>query len=160
MKQVELVNIEEQRLDGQSTITSTVDKSILEKKLGFHIRMVDRTMSKGFVQHVGITRVQYAVLSLIASNENLSQTNIGDALYMDRASTMAIINKLQDAGYVSRKKSPHDKRMHALALTAKGKKAFPTIDKKVTKHEDKFLQRLSDDELDILNQALSKLTLR
>lgn len=124
-----------------------VDRSALEDKLGFRIRMAERRIYRDFVQSVDMTPVQYSVFTLVAENEGMSQGVIGEALNMDRASTMAIMDKLEKAGLVERKKSPVDRRRHALYLTAKGRKEITSVEKKVRKTDDAFKQRLSDRQL-------------
>lgn len=134
-----------------------VDVSVLECKLGYQLRIADRVMSKDFFQIVGMTSVQFSVFSLVATNENLSQVAVGEALNMDRASTMAIIHKLELAGLLERRKSPHDRRMHALQLTPKGKKEFVRVNKRVTALDNTFSSRLSENEMKQLLKCLKKL---
>ncbi len=134
-----------------------LDASILENKLGYQVRMLDRIMTRDFTQDVGMTRVQFSVFSLVATNENLSQAEVGEALFMDRASTMAIINKLEDAGLIKRTKSPHDKRMHALQLTPQGREQFPEINRRVNAHEEVFRELLTPSELESFFKCLWKL---
>lgn len=135
----------------------SVDASVLESKLGYQIRMADRVMSKEFVQNVGMTPVQFSVFSLVATNANLSQVEVGEALGMDRASTMAIVHKLEDAGLIRRNIATHDKRMHALQLTAEGKRKFPAINARVIEHEDVFNDRLSPDEQKFFFACIAKI---
>jgi len=134
-----------------------IDMSVLENKLGYQLRIADRALSKDFFQNVGMTPVQYSVFSLVATNENLSQVAIGEALGMDRASTMAIVHKLELAGLLQRRKSPHDRRMHALVLTDKGQKEFAAVDKRVSAHDGAFRDRLSETEIKILLKCIKKL---
>lgn len=135
----------------------SLDMSVLEDKLGYRIRMMDRMLNRGFFQYVGMTPVQYSVFSLVATNENLSQVAIGEALGMDRASTMAIVHKLELSGLLERRKSPHDRRMHALQLTAKGKREFTAVNKRVTAYDKKFTDRLTRTELNGLIKSIKKL---
>lgn len=137
--------------------TSVLDNSILESKIGYQLRMVDRMMSRDFVNDVGLTQVQYSVYSLVATNENLSQVEVGESLDMDRASTMAIVNKLETAGLIERRVSAVDKRMHALQLTEAGKKGFPAINRKVIEHEKKFQDRLTASEQAVFFKCLWKI---
>ncbi|MFC6632550.1 MarR family winged helix-turn-helix transcriptional regulator [Microbulbifer taiwanensis] len=138
------------RASGQEPVVDPdgpVDRSTLEDKLGFRIRMAERRIYRDFVQSVDMTPVQYSVFALVAENEGMSQGVIGEALNMDRASTMAIMDKLEKAGLIERKKSPIDRRRHALYLTAKGRKEITAVEKKVRKTDDAFKQRLSDRQL-------------
>lgn len=136
---------------------NSVDMTVLDEKLGYRIRILERILNKEFTRNAGMTTVQYSVFSLIATNEGLSQIAIGAALSMDRASTMAIIDKLEDAGLVERKKSIHDRRVHALQLTEKGRKQFTVINNKVAKYDSVFSSKLSDEEMVLFNNCLKKL---
>lgn len=142
---------------GKPSTTTPVDISVLEEKLGYQVRMADRALSRDFFENVGMTPVQFSVFSLVASNENLSQVAIGDALKMDRASTLAIVHRLETAGLLERRTSPHDRRMHALQLTRKGKKEFRAVNKRVTAHDNQFKNRLSDAELQTFLSCMKKL---
>lgn len=143
------------------SLTTALDREVdlrsLKSKLGYRVRMLDRAMSREFTQRAGMTQVQFSVFSLIATNDGLSQVAIGEALGMDRASTMAIINKLEDAGLILRKKSTLDRRVHALELTKKGEKEFPVVNEKVMDYDNSFSCRLTESELKTLNKYIKKL---
>jgi len=134
-----------------------VDMAVLESKLGYQVRIADRVLSRDFFQNVGMTPVQFSVFSLVATNENLSQVAVGEALNMDRASTMAIVHKLELAGLLERRRSPHDRRMHALQLTPKGRKEFVEVNKRVTEHDSRFSNRLTAAEMKTLLKCMKKL---
>jgi DNA-binding MarR family transcriptional regulator len=135
----------------------SVSMQVLDEKLGYRIRILERLLNKEFTRNVGMTTVQYSVFSLVATNEGLSQIAIGEALSMDRASTMAIIDKLEAAGLLERKKSVHDRRVHALQLTEKGRKQFVVVNNKVAKYDSMFSSKLSQEEMETFNSCLKKL---
>lgn len=135
----------------------SVSMQVLDEKLGYRIRILERLLNKEFTRNVGMTTVQYSVFSLVATNEGLSQIAIGEALSMDRASTMAIIDKLEAAGLLERKKSIHDRRVHALQLTEKGRKQFVVVNNKVAKYDLMFSSKLSQEEMETFNSCLKKL---
>lgn len=130
--------------------SKTVDMSVLEGKIGYQIRMAERIINRGFQQNVGMTPVQYSVFALVASNEGSSQVAIGEVLKMDRASTMAIVDKLQTAGLIERRKSLVDKRMQALFLTPVGIKEFKIIDHKVGEYDKSVCSRLTEKQIEHL----------
>jgi MarR family transcriptional regulator, organic hydroperoxide resistance regulator len=135
----------------------SVNMQVLEEKLGYRIRIIERLLNKEFTRNVGMTTVQYSVFSLVATNQGLSQIAIGEALSMDRASTMAIIDKLEAAGLLERQKSVHDRRVHALQLTEKGRKQFAVVNNKVAKYDSMFSSKLSEEEMENFNKCLKKL---
>jgi DNA-binding MarR family transcriptional regulator len=145
------------RQPGGDSRAGTVDTGILQSKLGYQIRMTDRIISKDFFANVGMTQVQFSVLSLIATNQGLSQAEVGESLDMDRASTMAVVNKLEHAGLVEKQASEVDKRMNALKLTPEGEQMFPGINRRVVEHEGRFQHRLSRKEEIIFLQLLTKI---
>jgi len=134
-----------------------VDMTVLNEKLGYRIRILERLLNKEFTRKTGMTTVQFSVFSLVATNEDLSQVAIGEALAMDRASTMAIIDKLEKAGLLERRKSVHDRRVHALQLTEKGRKEFISVNNKVIKYDLAFSGRLTELEMASFNMYLKKL---
>jgi len=136
---------------------TALDNSILESKIGYQIRMTDRVLGRDFLDYVGLTRPQYSVLSLVATNDDLSQAEVGKSLDMDRASTMAVVDKLESAGMIERRISAVDKRMHALQLTEAGRKAFPALNRKVVEHENSYMKRLSATEQTLLFECLTKI---
>lgn len=136
---------------------SSVDVSVLEGFLGYQLRIADRMLHRNFVQEVGMSPVQYSVFSLVATNDNLSQVAVGQALNMDRASTMAIVHKLELAGLLRRVKSPHDRRMHALQLTPEGEKEFAAVYERASEYDKKFKNRLTTTEQKTLFKCLQKL---
>ncbi len=137
--------------------SAEVDASVLESKLGYQLRMADRIMSKEFANSVGMTPVQYSVFSLIATNQGLSQVAIGDSLNMDRASTMAIVRKLEKAELIECRKSQFDRRMQALFLSEKGEKEFEEVDVKVSEYDAKMSHRLTENERQQLISFIAKL---
>ena len=134
-----------------------VDMSVLESKMGYQVRMADRLLSRDFAQNVGMTPVQYSVFSLVATNPGLSQVAIGDALNMDRASTMAIVRKLEAAGLIDCRKSQQDRRMQALHLTPKGDKEFKQVNKKVSDYDAAKTRNLTAKEKQQFLLCLAKL---
>lgn len=119
----------------------------LLNKLGFRIRMADRVIYKAFTQTVGITPVQYSVFALVAENEGMAQGAIGEVLDMDRASTMAMMDKLEKAGLIERRNSKVDRRRYALYLTAKGKEEILAFEARVQAVDGAFKQKLTPEQL-------------
>lgn len=151
------IDAAEPRRNKRSGADGSLDMSVLESKIGYLLHMADRVMGRDFVKDVGMTRVQYSVFSLVATNDGLSQVQIGDALDMDRASTMAIVNKLEAAGLIERRASTVDRRRHALQLTAAGKRSFPGVNRRVIEHEDRLQQQLSTRDQKMLLDCLTRI---
>lgn len=131
----------------------------LDQVLGFHIRQAQGTMHRRFIEAlaaVELTQKQAGAVWLIGANPGASQIGIGGALRMDRATTMAIIDKLEGRELVVRQRSTVDRRRHELYLTPAGQKLLVKVKKLVKDHEHKFAARFSESELTTLIDLLKR----
>lgn len=132
----------------------------LDKVLGFHIRQAQGTMHRRIIEtlaSVDLTQKQAASLWLVGANPGASQIGIGGALRMDRATTMAIIDRLEGRDLVVRKRSMVDRRRHELYLTPEGQKMLVQVKKLVKAHETKFSERFTPEELNTLITLLARI---
>jgi len=135
-----------------------VDMGVIDEAIGYHIRLANVSVYKKFQELIAMTPRQYSILGLIAHNEGLPQVALGRALNMDKATTMVIIDKLDDAGLVERKTSTVDRRYQAIYLTRKGKKKQRDSEKKVQAHEDYLTSKFTKAELNNFMDYLSRCT--
>lgn len=122
----------------------------LDQVLGFHVRQAQGTMHRRIIEvlsEVDLTQKQGATLWLVGANPGTSQINIGNALRMDRATTMAIIDKLEARDLVVRQRSTVDRRRHELYLTPAGQSLLVQVKKLIKAHESRFAERFNADEL-------------
>ncbi|WP_267549014.1 MarR family winged helix-turn-helix transcriptional regulator [Rhizobium rhizogenes] len=127
-----------------------IDLGRLENVLGFHLRMANVALYHDFskaMEELGLTQKQVAVLELIAENEGASQIDIAATLGMDRATMMALVNRLEDRDLVERRPSPVDRRRQQLILTGAGQDMLTACRQLISAHERKFTERFSDKEL-------------
>lgn len=139
-----------------------LDFDTLDQVLGFHVRQAQGTMHRQIIAvlaKVDLTQKQSATLWLIGSNPGASQIAIGGALRMDRATTMATIDKLEARDLVVRQRSAIDRRRHELYLTPAGQKLLVEVKALVKAHERSFADRFTSAELDTLIGLLKRLYL-
>src|SRR5690242_12539282 len=92
----------------------------LDGLLGYLLRRAQGAMHRDFMAAVadfGLTQKQAATLWLIQANGGVSQAEVAAALGMDRATMMAVIDRLEDRGFVIRQRSSTDRRRQDLYLT-------------------------------------------
>ena len=93
-------------------------------------------------------------LAYLVHNPEADQAGLGRALGINRASTMTLVDKLQEAGYVAREPGS-DRRTHALVLTSEGRAAYKrgmTLERRV---EAKLLQGLSPSEVESFRACMA-----
>jgi MarR family transcriptional regulator, organic hydroperoxide resistance regulator len=144
------------------TGSRTVDlvRSGMDGFLGYHLRLAYLAISRHFAKvmaPVDLTQKQLGVLWLIGANGGVSQVTIARELGMDRASMMAIVDRLQDRGLVVRERSRHDGRRQELYLTPQGRKVLAKAKTIIGKHERWMTERFREDEVATLMQLLRRL---
>jgi len=95
-------------------------------------------------------------LWLINGNPGVSQVSIATALAMDRATMMAVVDRLEDRGLVIRKRSSVDRRRQELYATPAGVTMLRKLKTRIAEHEQRFTALFNPTELAGLLAALQK----
>ncbi|WP_238473954.1 MarR family winged helix-turn-helix transcriptional regulator [Altericroceibacterium spongiae] len=128
--------------------------------LGFHIRLAHGAVNRHFTEtfaDLDLTQKQVSVLWLTDDNPGISQIDMGRELQMDRATTMTIVNRMQERGYLRRERSTTDGRKQALFLTDDGKAALDAAKLCIAQHESWLKRRLKSGEVEKLVEMLSRI---
>ena len=131
----------------------------LDGLLGYLLRRAQGAMHRDFlvaVSDFGLTQKQAAVLWLIQANGGVSQVEVAAALGMDRATMMAVTDRLEDRGFVTRKRSQSDRRRQELYATPSGQSTLRKCKVRIAEHDEKFRAMFSPAELAALIGALKK----
>jgi DNA-binding MarR family transcriptional regulator len=72
----------------------------------------------------------------------MSQQALCGALHLDPNNLVLMLNELEDAGYIERRRDPEDRRRHIVELTAPGKRALERAEKGMESVEDQVLAAL------------------
>ena len=128
--------------------------------VGFHIRLAHVAVYRHFTEafsDLELTQKQVSVLWLIADRPGISQIAVGQRLQMDRATTMTIVNRLQEREYLRRERSTSDARKQALYLTKAGGEALTTAKGAIAAHEAWLKRRFTSDEVKKLVEMLARI---
>jgi DNA-binding MarR family transcriptional regulator len=142
-------------LDGPSLMFEELDGL-----LGYRLRRAQGAMHRDFMAAVAsldLTQKQAATLWLINGNPGVAQVAVAAALGMDRATTMAIVDRLEARRLVIRQRSSTDRRRQELYLTPAGQSALRKAKARIAKHEERFKSLFTAAELESLLTALQRL---
>jgi DNA-binding MarR family transcriptional regulator len=137
-----------------------VDFGGLDDHAGFQLRLAYIAVSRHFayaMDSLDLTQKQTGVLWLIGANGGISQIAVATRLSMDRASMMAIIDRLEERALVTRERSLHDGRRQALYLTAKGRRLLAQARTALARHENWLAARFDPAELVLLKDFLKRI---
>jgi DNA-binding MarR family transcriptional regulator len=88
--------------------------------------------------------------------ETCLQQGLGQMLMLDPNNCVLLLNDLDEAGFVERRRDPADRRRHLVEITPKGRRALETAERKLESLEDEVLGNLSTDERVRLHDLLAK----
>jgi len=131
----------------------------LDGLLGYRLRRAQGAMHRDYMAAVAglnLTQKLNAVLWLINANPGVSQVSVAAALGMDRATMMALIDRLEDRKFVVRKRSTVDRRRQELYLTPAGQTILRKAKARIAAHEERFKALFKPAELAMLLAALQK----
>src|SRR6185436_3707410 len=131
----------------------------LDGLLGYRMRRAQGAMHRDYVASVAgldLTQKQTATLWLINANPGVSQVSVAAALGMDRATMMAVTDRLEDRSLLMRKRSTVDRRRQELYLTPAGQSMLRKVKARITEHEERFKALFKPAELAALLSALEK----
>jgi DNA-binding MarR family transcriptional regulator len=105
----------------------------------------------------GFTGKHVGCLSVIATEGPLSQQRLGERAAMDRTTVVAIVDGLEAAGYVERRRDPSDRRAYALEITDAGREWLEEARAIILGVESDFLAPLTAAERRTLVGLLQRL---
>jgi DNA-binding MarR family transcriptional regulator len=118
--------------------------------LGRHLSVLTRqyygALTKS-LEELDIER-HYSILILLESSERkCNQQHISEALNIDKASMVRMLDYLSEKGYIKRIPNPDDRRQQHIALTDKAKKQLPRIHRSIAKLNKSATKGLSASEI-------------
>ena len=96
----------------------------------------------------------YAVLASLADHQVSSQQELAERLEINRTLMVKLIDRLQEAGYVTRTRNPNNRRSYVLTLTDPGRTAVDEMRRSVMAHDELVTAALRPEERERLNGLL------
>lgn len=101
-------------------------------------------------------RGQGRLLHLIATHEELTNTEISEILDIRPSSVTALVNKLVDRGIVQKVPLENDRRVTILKLTDKGQTVVDNVQNADDIFTEQLFKNMSEEEQDELSELLKK----
>jgi len=105
----------------------------------------------------GLRIVTFSALGIVVENPDISQTQLAQALQIERSGVVVIVDELENADLISRNKVEGDRRSYALRATLKGRNLWSRTEKRVHEHEDRILSGLTTSERETLKKLLGRI---
>jgi DNA-binding MarR family transcriptional regulator len=105
-------------------------------------------------ERAGFSLYQYSVLAVLGEGTKATQATIADTLKLDRGQLVGVLDGLEEAGLIERRRDQVDRRRHTVSLTPAGKKQIGKMRTIVGRIEDEYLAPLDAETRASLHDAL------
>ncbi len=137
-----------------------IDVGILTELIGFNLRRAQIALWRDFKNTVGNDGVQPGIFSLMMLadlNPGIAQVDLANQLYLDKATIVALVDRLEHRGWLLRRRSTVDRRRQGVHLTAEGKRWLRARQHDMLVHEKRFTALFSAAELRQLLSLLRRI---
>lgn len=118
---------------------------------------VFRTFSKAFAEF-DVRPAQLGVLTVVGNNPGLKQSEVAEALGIQRANIVPLIDGLAARGLVERAKAAVDRRSHALRLTDAGRELLGRLQRREAEYESQLTAAIGETGRRRLLELLAAIT--
>ncbi len=137
-----------------------VDLACLPRLLAFNLRRAHQCAWRQYVAVVGENNIRpglFSMLVLVGANPGIAQIELGTHLGIDKASVVALLDRLEKAGLLERLRCTRDRRRQGIFLTGRGGEALDSLLTAVRTIERRMASRFTRAEFDLLLSFLRRL---
>jgi DNA-binding MarR family transcriptional regulator len=116
--------------------------------------VAERLKNERWLRDAGFRPPCLGALYTIAARQPLSQRELSKELWLDPSDLVAVLDILENAGFVSRRRDPNDRRRHQLTLTPQGKKAAKRLADLLDGIDDEVLGPMPERDRHLLRRLL------
>jgi DNA-binding MarR family transcriptional regulator len=99
----------------------------------------------------------FSSLAIVSANPGISQSELSGEVGLDKSVTVTIVDELEKFGWAERRRSPQDRRRHALYVTPAGEAKLDALFALMEDTESAALHQLSPDEMRVLSELLDRM---
>lgn len=144
----------------EEVIKSTVSLSDAKKVVLniIHTEMLINENLNEVLKPYDLSPEQYNVLRILRGQKGkpANMCIIQERMIAKTSNTTRLVDKLLLKEFVTRNVCPENRRKIEVTITEKGLKILEDLDPKIDDHENNFAQKLTSEELGILNNLLEK----
>jgi DNA-binding MarR family transcriptional regulator len=136
-----------------------VDLGCLPRLLGFNLRRAHQSSWRQYVAVIGEQEIRpglFGLLVLVAANPGIAQIELGTHLGIDKASIVALLDRLEKAGLLARRRSTRDRRRQGIFLTERGGGTLDSWLVEVRAVERRMASRFTRAEFELLLDFLRR----
>lgn len=141
-----------------SELSSDPEVAEFAGQLFFRLWRASHTRTAEALEGVGLTPATFALLNVLGSRKGAIQRELSSDMGIDPSAMVTLIDELERAGSVERRRRPDDRRAWEVAITPKGRSTLKAARRLAEQVEDEVLGGLKPTErnqlIKLLRQAL------
>ncbi len=119
-------------------------------------RLLRRRFDERARQH-GATRAQWKALLGISRHEGINQGSLADLLEVEPITLCRLVDRMEDAGLVERRRDPRDRRAWQLFLTAKAGPVLDQLHTTAAELMEQALRTIPETKIDEMTETLNRI---
>jgi DNA-binding MarR family transcriptional regulator len=139
-------------------IANDVEVAEFAGQLFFRLWRASHTRTAQALASIGLTPASFALLNVLGARDGSIQQQLSSDMGIDPSAMVKLIDEVEGAGLVERRRRPGDRRAWEVAITAKGRRRLARARELAAQVEDEVLGGLNGSErrelLRLLRRAL------
>ena len=142
-----------------SKVPTRVPQELMSSALFLLKRLGTSAKEQSFsaYEELGLHPYHHAILAVLDEGTRETQGSIADSLGYDRGQLVGLLDELEAAGLIERRRDPSDRRRHVVQMTATGRKTLAKLRALSKRLEEEFFAPLGDRERTVLHTLLLEL---
>jgi MarR family transcriptional regulator, organic hydroperoxide resistance regulator len=132
-------------------------KSVEDWELLAQVSQTYRNLSVAFMECIAMHRAQAALLCRLFVQEGMTQSEIADQLAVQGATVTNMVQRMEEAGLVTRQRDAADNRLVRVYLTEAGRMKEQSINEQFLKLEATIFAGFSEMDRTLLRELLHRL---
>jgi DNA-binding MarR family transcriptional regulator len=123
-----------------------------------HLARLSRARNEAALASFGLRPRHLVALTLLRDHGDATQQSLATTLQIDRTNLVGLLNDLESAGLVLRRRTDEDRRRHAVTLTGAGHARLCELEHALAAAEDDVFSALDDAQREALYRLLQQAT--
>jgi DNA-binding MarR family transcriptional regulator len=149
-----------QAVQGARTVRRPIDMDILPDLLGYNVRCAQLALQRSFTRTMASSDIGagvFGLLVLAGANPGIAQIQVATHLNVDKASVVSMVDKLEETGWLVRRRAIDDRRRYGLFLTAEGARQLKLLKAQMQEREQSLGSLYSSEERRVLIGLLQRM---
>jgi DNA-binding MarR family transcriptional regulator len=138
-------------------MTQINDSPTDDWQLVAQISQAYRTLANTFMDRIGMHRAQAILLCAVCATEGLTQSEIAAHLAVQGATVTSMVQRMEEAGLVTRQRDPDDNRLVRVYATDIGRTKEKEINARFQEFEEVLFREIPIEQRELLRDLLLQL---